>query len=160
MGGYLQSYGAGDEERIRLIKRIVLVVLAVIVLAIVAYFVMKDHAEKAKARRFLADVNAHRYEQAYHDWGCTAATPCPSYTYQQFLEDWGPKKSETPWKIASTDSCRDFFTVDVENHGSDIQAIMVERNRAHDMGFAPAPECQERQWRWGQFFHRIFGGRA
>jgi hypothetical protein len=160
MGGYLQTYGAGEEERSRLIKRIVLSCLAVVVLAVVAYFLLKDHAEKSKAKLFLADLNAHRYQQAYLDWGCTPAAPCRDYSYQQFLQDWGPKKAESPWKIAATDSCRDFYTVDVQTAGSDLQSIMVERNAQHIMGFAPAPECQERQWRWGQFFHRLFGGRA
>jgi hypothetical protein len=159
MGGYLQTYGAGDEARTRLIKRVILICLAVLVLAILAYFLLKDHSEKSKAKQFVTDLNAHRYEQAYQDWGCTAATPCRDYSYQQFLDDWGPKKSAAShWNIASTDSCRDFLTVDVQAPGSDLQSIMVERNSQHIMGFAPAPECQERKWRWAQFFHRIFGG--
>ncbi|MGC2659644.1 MAG: hypothetical protein WA324_16925 [Bryobacteraceae bacterium] len=158
MGSYLQSYGAGDEERIRLIKRIVIIFAAVVVLAIVAYFLLKDYTEKSKAKEFLALVNSHRYEQAYQIWGCTPATPCRDYSYQNFLDDWGPKKANSPWKIASTDSCRDFYTVDVEHVGSDLQSIMVARNSPHVMGFAPSPECNEREWRWGQFFHRLFGG--
>jgi hypothetical protein len=156
MGSYLQQYGEGDERRGRIIKRIVLAGVAAVVVAIAAYLVFHNLPEKQVARHFLADVNSGRYDQAYRDWGCTAGHPCKNYDYSRFMEDWG-KKFSTPWKVASVDGCRTFVTVNVQAQGSELESLAVER-ADHSLGFAPAPECQERKWRWKQFFEKIFGG--
>ncbi|MGA8025863.1 MAG: hypothetical protein WB992_01870 [Bryobacteraceae bacterium] len=157
MGSYLQQYGAGDEERSRLIKRIVLAVIGALVVAVAAYFFFHNFPEKQIARHFLADINSARYQDAYRDWGCTTQHPCPNYDYGRFLEDWGPpKKVSSPWGIASVDGCRSFVTINVEARGAELQSLAVQRDN-HSLGFAPAPECQERQWRWKSFFQRLLG---
>jgi hypothetical protein len=159
MGSYLQSYGAGDERRNRVIKRIIIAVVCTLVLSWIGYLLLKDYSEKRLVNRFLAEVNAHEYQRAYADWGCTAATPCPNYAYSRFLEDWGPeKKIGSPWKVASVDSCRTFVTVNVQASGAELQSLGVERG-AHTLMYAPSPECQEFKWHWKAFFQRIFGGR-
>jgi hypothetical protein len=120
--------------------------------------VFEDYSEKQTVKRFLAEINAHDFQKAYADWGCTAARPCPNYSYSRFLEDWGPeKKTESPWKIASVDSCRSFVTVNVQATGAELQSLGVERG-SHTLMYAPSPECQEYKWHWKAFFHRIFGG--
>lgn len=158
MGTYLQQYGEGDEQRSRIIKRIILAVIVAVVLAIAGYLFFHDFPEKQIARHFLADLNNRNYEQAYRDWGCTTDHPCKNYDKSRFMADWGPsKKAASPWRIASVDSCRTFVTVNVQADGSELQSLAVERDN-HELGFAPSPECQERKWRWKQFFQRIFGG--
>lgn len=158
MGSYLQEYGKGDEQRGRTIKRIVLAAIAAVVVAIAAYLFFHNFPEKQVARHFLADLNGGHLDQAYRDWGCTSEHPCKNYDYNRFLEDWGPsKKVSSPWKIASVDGCRSFVTINVQAPGSELQSLAVERDN-HSLGFAPSPECQERQWHWKQFFQRIFGG--
>jgi len=72
------------------------------------------------------------------------------------MRDWGAKVA-SPWKIASVDGCKTFVTVNVQANGAELQSLMVERG-THVMGFAPAPECQEREWHWKQFFQHVFGG--
>jgi hypothetical protein len=156
MGSYLQQYGEGDERRGRIIKRIVLTGVAVVVVAIAAYLFFHNFPEKQVARHFLADVNDGRYDQAYRDWGCATDHPCKNYDYSRFMEDWG-KKFPSPWKIASVDGCRTFVTVNVQAQGSELESLAIER-ADHSLGFAPSPECQERKWRWKQFFQKIFGG--
>jgi hypothetical protein len=47
--------------------------------------------------------------------------------------------------------------VNVQAQGAELESLAVQRSD-HSLGFAPSPECQEKQWRWGQFFHRIFHG--
>jgi len=158
MGSYLQTYGADEAKRNRVIKWIVLSALAVAILGIAAYFFFHNFPEKQVVKQFLGRINSQNYQAAYQDWGCTAQHPCPNYDYNRFMEDWGPsKKVASPWKIASVDGCRTFVTVNVQAEGSELQSLSVERNDL-SLGFAPAPECQERQWHWKQFFHRLFGG--
>jgi hypothetical protein len=158
VGSYLQQYGAGDELRSRVIKRIILSVVAAVVIGVTAYLFFHNFPEKQVAKHFLADVNNHRYAEAYRDWGCGKDHPCKNYDYNRFMEDWGPaRQSRSPWKIASVDGCRTFVTVNVQADGSELQSLAIEREN-HELSFAPSPECQERKWRWKEFFHRIFGG--
>lgn len=158
MGTYLQQYGTEDERRSRIIKRIILICIAIAIICFIAYLVLRNYPEKQKAKEFLTLVNEHKYRQAYAVWGCGTPDACPNYDFQRFMEDWGPSKDvKSPWKIASIDGCKTFVTVNVQARGSELQSLMVERG-SHIMGFAPAPECQEKQWRWKQFFHRLFGG--
>jgi hypothetical protein len=158
MGSYLQGYGVGEERRNRVIKRIIISLVAVLILGWIAYLVFEDYSEKQLVKRFLAEVNAHDYQSAYAEWGCTAAKPCQYYDYSRFLRDWGPQKSITsPWRIASVDGCRTFVTVNVQAAGSELESLGVQRG-AHTLTYAPSPECQERKWHWKQFFQRVFGG--
>src|SRR3954454_4655033 len=156
MGSYLQQYGAGDERRIRIIKRIVMAAAIIIILAVGAYLFFRNYPEKRVVKHFLSEVNGHQYEAAYRDWGCTPEHPCRDYDFNRFMRDWGAKVS-SPWNIASVDGCKTFVTVNVQASGAELQSLAVERGN-HTMSFAPAPECQEKQWHWKQFFHRIFGG--
>jgi hypothetical protein len=156
MGSYLQQYGEGDERRIRIIKTIVIACVIVAILAIAAYLFFRNYPEKRVVKQFLAEVNAHQYEAAYRDWGCTPSHPCRDYNYDRFMQDWGAKVF-SPWKIASVDGCKTFVTVNVQANGAELESLAVQRGN-HTLSFAPAPECQERKWRWKQFFHRIFGG--
>ncbi len=158
MGAYLQDYLAEEDRRRRAIKWIVLGVIAVGIVVWVFYLILHNYPEKKVADRFLGELNSRNYQAAYQDWGCTGAHPCPNYDYGRFMDDWGPqKKTSSPWKIASVDGCKTFVTINVQADGSELQSLAVQRNDK-SLSFAPAPECQEKQWHWKQFFHRIFHG--
>jgi hypothetical protein len=155
MGSYLQTYGVDDARRGRAIKAILLVAVALLVVVIAGYLFFHNFPERQKVKRFLAEINTHDYKAAYQEWGCTSQSPCPNYDFQRFMSDWGAQTTND-WKVASTDSCATFLTVNVQAPGSELQSLAVQRSDI-SLGFAPAPECQERKWRWKQFFHRIFG---
>jgi hypothetical protein len=156
MGSYLQQYGVDDARRARSIKIIVLIGFGLLILAIAAYFFFHNFFEKRVVIGFLEDVNAHKYQEAYRKWGCADTHPCPNYDFNRFMEDWGPAKhTRSPWEIASVDGCKSFVTVNVKAEGAELQSLSVER-RDRSLGYAPSPECQERQWRWKQFFARLF----
>jgi hypothetical protein len=158
VASYLQQYGAGEEQRNRVIKWIILGCVGAVIIAIAAYFMFHNYPERHVATRFLTDVNGKNYQAAYRDWGCSTNHPCPNYDYSRFMQDWGPSKNVTlPWKVQSTDSCKAFLTVNVQAQGSELQSLAVMRDD-HSLSFAPAPECQERQWRWKLFFERLFHG--
>jgi hypothetical protein len=156
MGTYLQQYGAGDERRIRTRRTIIWGIVIAIVVIIAGYFLFHNFREKQVAKRFLTDVNSHNYQAAY-DKICPSDHPCPNYDLNRFLKDWGPaSKASSDWKIASTDSCKSFLTINVDAAGAELQSLAVQRNDL-SLGYAPAPECQERKWRWQQFFQRLMG---
>jgi hypothetical protein len=157
MSSYLQSYGAGEERRDRIIKWTVIGFISVALLSWFSYLFFHDYFETRTVKQFLAEVNSGNYQAAYRDWGCTEATPCPNYDYKRFLEDWGPgKRAASPWKVDSVDGCRAFVTVNVTAKGAEEQSLGVERGTKTVM-YAPASECQERKWHWKEFFQRITG---
>ena len=157
MGSFLQHYGIEEYRRNRTIKWIILSCLGVALLVFIGYLVFHNYAEKQVVNRFISQLNSHDYDGAYSDWGCTPQHPCPNYDRGRFMADWGPsKKSSAPWKVASVDGCKTFVTVNVQAQGSELQSLSVQRSDK-SLGFAPSPECQERQWRWKQFFAHLFG---
>lgn len=158
MGTYLQQYGAGEESRNRVIKWIILSCIGAAIIIGAAYLFVHNYPEKRVAKHFLADVNGRDYQAAYSLWGCNAQHPCPNYDFNRFMQDWGPSKSVTyPWQVQSVDGCATFVTINVKAQGSELQSLAVARDN-HELSFAPSPECQERQWRWKQFFQRLFHG--
>jgi hypothetical protein len=155
MEGYLETYGVGEEHRNRVIKRIVLVFVALLVVALLAFLFFKNFPERQAAKSFLGKVNSHDYRAAYAEWGCTEKTPCPNYDFARFMRDWSPENVTGPWKVESSDSCNTFLTVNVQAPGSELESIAVQRSD-HSLGFAPAPECQERKLHWKAFFQHLF----
>jgi hypothetical protein len=157
MGSYLQTYGAGEERRNRIVKILILSFIGLLILLWALYLFFHNYYEKQTVLQFLGEVNKHDYASAYADWGCTTAAPCKNYDYNRFLQDWGPdKKISSPWKIVSVDGCKAFVTVNVQASGSELESLGVQRG-SKTLTFAPAAECQEPQWRWKQFFRRVFG---
>jgi hypothetical protein len=156
VGSYLQTYGVEEEHHARIVKRVVAACIILLVGVVAGYLLFRNFPERQKAKSFLAKINGRDFKTAYAEWGCTDSEPCPNYDFRRFLEDWNPKNASGPWKVESTDSCDTFLTVNVQSPGSELQSIAVQRSD-HSLGFAPAPECQERKWRWKAFFQRLLG---
>lgn len=91
MSGYLQGYGAGEERRSKLIKLTVWGTIAVLVLGTVAYFGFRNFSKRQKLDTFFELLKKQDYKTAYALWGCTDQTPCRDYSFDRFMEDWGPK---------------------------------------------------------------------
>lgn len=156
MASYLDSYGAEDEKRFRTIKTLVIAAVIVIVVSITAYLFFKNWREKQVVKHFLKQVNSGQYQAAYNSWGCTPSHPCPEYTYQKFLEDWGPKQHASDWKISGVDGCPTGVVITVRAPNTDPEPLWVQR-ADKSLSFSPWPECQGRRWRFRQFFHKVFG---
>ena len=156
MGAFLQNYGAGDEHRIRVIKRTVVAVVAACILAVAAYLYLKNFREEQLAKRFLSQLNSRQFDAAYQTWGCGDSHPCRDYDYQKFLEDWGPSK-DANWKVTGVDGCQAGAIVIVASGKSEKTPLWVERGGS-TLSFSPWDECQGKQWRFKQFFRRLFGG--
>lgn len=102
--GYLDEYGeqeARRAQRLRQTKRAIVGVSAVLVAAGVFYFWFKNYPEEKLVKGFLAAVERGDYPAAYGFWGCRAESPCPNYSYKDFLEDWGPNPPSQVGKVQS-----------------------------------------------------------
>jgi hypothetical protein len=140
MAGYLETYGAGDERREKIVKIIIFSLIAVIVIGGPLLFIFYDYHQEKQVKEFFHLLEAHNYPAAYALWGCTAAKPCSGYPISAFLEDWGPQKDVSHARIKRSRSCGSgvILTVDMDNHRE--ETLWVERNDG-TIAFSPFPGC-------------------
>lgn len=75
------------------------VAAAVVIAAIVFAVLLRFHAERDTVRRFMNAVADGNFQHAYQVW-----KPSPSYTYQDFIQDWGPNGYYGPVKSYRLDN--------------------------------------------------------
>ena len=68
----------------RKIGRYILLGLVILIVGGAAYILLRNYPEERAVSRFLATVQQGNFQEAYHLW-----QPSPSYSYQDFLHDWG-----------------------------------------------------------------------
>lgn len=68
------------------IGRYILLALVVFILGGASYFVLRNFPEERAVSHFLTALENGNYREAYHLW-----QPSPTYTYTDFLHDWGEK---------------------------------------------------------------------
>jgi hypothetical protein len=140
MGGYLETYGAGDERREKITKIIVFSLIALIVIGGPLLFIFYDFREESQVNRFFRYLEQHDYKAAYALWGCSDAKPCPGYPMKAFLEDWGPQKDIKNARITRSRSCGSGVILTVDIGSNDQEKLWVER-QDHTIAFSPFPGC-------------------
>ncbi|MCL4402705.1 MAG: hypothetical protein M1436_08600 [Acidobacteria bacterium] len=137
MPGYLDTYGAGEEQREKVLKRIALALVIALVAGAVLVFVFYNWREERQARRFFELLGERHYRAAYAMWGCTEQTPCRDYGMPDFMKDWG---TVTGGKVTRSRSCGSgvILTVDVPGRGE--ERLWVQRGDL-TIGFSPYPGC-------------------
>jgi hypothetical protein len=141
MPGYLDQYGAGEERRENIIKFSVLGVLFVVIFGSLGYYLFKNHAQEAKVRVFLDTLRQKDYTGAYRLWGCSVSTPCPSYSYDKFMEDWGPKGADPGvLRINDSENCNSGVILTVDTNASKQEKIWVEKEGG-GLAYSPFEMC-------------------
>ncbi|MCS6953528.1 MAG: hypothetical protein RMK57_02900 [Bryobacterales bacterium] len=148
MPGYLESYGAEEERRERILKRIALALLAALLLGGVAYVLFRNYREVKQAERFFELLRQQDYQAAYRMWGCTepSAPACRDYPFEAFLEDWGPKgrhSNVSGVEFKRVRGCRDGVIITVGFPKGEEELLWVQRGD-RVIGFAPWPVCNPR----------------
>ena len=162
MAGYLDQYGAGDEQREKRNKWILIGgAVAVCILFLWFFFfvwdkteilrvdaiarfaqVLRNHRQENQVKQFVALLQRHDYQQAYTLWGCTAAKPCQSYPFDAFMKDWGPSSTRnlSAFHIAKSRSCGNGVIVTADFGPNQEDALWVQRSDLV-LGFSPFPIC-------------------
>jgi hypothetical protein len=162
MASYLEDYGAGEERharRVRLIKGTALAATILLVIGGLIYVGLKNRTEKRQVSAFLEALRKRDYPSAYRMWGCTEATPCRDYSFNRFLQDWGPGSPRADAASAHAgegESCGTGVVFPVDFAGAEPVALWVERG-SRVIGFSPDPECRKRRWHFREFFRSLFG---
>jgi hypothetical protein len=145
MAGYLDQYGAGEERRTRIIVRSIVAVLIVAAAVTLGWYVLLNHRQEGVVKNFVAAVKRGDTQGAYGIWGCTSSRPCPDYTYEKFLKDWGPgADGPDPSVLALTDSeaCNTSVMLTVKVNAKRTEQLWMDRT-SDMISFAPLPICPQ-----------------
>ena len=82
--GLFDSTSEHPHSRIR--RYLITTLVFILLIAGFVWWLLRYHHEKVTARNFLNAVVAGKMEEAYRIW-----KPSATYTYKDFLEDWGPE---------------------------------------------------------------------
>lgn len=145
MPGYLDQYGAGEEERNRLIIRLIVGTVTVVAVTALGWYLLKNHHQESIVKTFLGDVRRGDYQAAYRDWGCMTDKSCSSYTFDKFSEDWGAKAKDgapDPGILGITDSesCNNGVLLTVAVNATRQERLWVDKS-GDSITFAPYPIC-------------------
>ena len=140
MAGYLDTYGAGEERREKIVKTIVFSLIAVIVIGGPLMFIFHNYRQENQVRRFFRLLDDHNYPAAYALWGCTDQKPCTGYPMSSFMEDWGPQKSTGNARITKSRSCGSGVILTVDMDKGRQERLWVQRDDL-TIGFSPFPGC-------------------
>jgi hypothetical protein len=83
-----------DEHPASKLRRyLITTVVFILLVAFGIWWMLRYHQEKLTVRHFLDAVVAGKMDDAYKMW-----KPAPSYTYKDFVDDWGPNGYYGPVK--------------------------------------------------------------
>ena len=108
MAGYLDQYGAGEERREKIIKNLVISLVALVVLGGIAFFVFHNYRQEHQVKRFFELLQAHDYQGAYALWVRTRERPARAIRFTAFMQDWGPQSGHrdvSNFRISKSRSC-------------------------------------------------------
>jgi len=141
MPGYLDQYGAGEEERNRIVFRSIVAVVVVVVVAGLGWYLLKNHHQESVVKTFLDDVRRGDYQAAYRDWGCTATKACSDYTFDKFNEDWGKAAKDSPpdpaiLGLTDSETCNSGVLLTVSVSSTREERLWVDKSN-DAISFAP-----------------------
>lgn len=143
MPGYLDHYGEGYEARAKRKKIAAVIALIAVVTGGTLYLTLRNFRQKAKVTQFIELLQKQDYSGAYHMWGCTDSKPCPDYSFNKFMEDWGPKSSNAQiasFKITRSRACGTGVIVTTDLGQNREERFWVEGSEM-TIGFSPWPVC-------------------
>jgi hypothetical protein len=163
MAGYLDEYGAGDEQREKRNKLILILGAAALVLLFLWFFffvwdktevlrvqsvarlaqVLRNHQQESRVKTFFDLLRRQDYKAAYALWSCTDEHPCKDYPFAEFMKDWGPASPHAgaAYTIPKSRSCGSGVIVTVDSGHGEQDALWVQRGDL-TIGFSPFPSCQ------------------
>jgi hypothetical protein len=142
MAGYLDQYGAGEEQRIRIIKFLVIAAVTLVVVGGVILFMFHNYRQERQVKHFFDLLQAHNYEAAYALWVRTDGDR-RGYPFNSFMQDWGPQSGHADpsnLRITRSRSCGSGVILTVDFGKNQQEKLWVQRDDL-TIGFSPLPGC-------------------
>jgi len=158
MAGYLDQYGAGEEQRNTIIFRTIAILVIAAIIVSLGWYLFKNHHQEAVVKRFLNDVRHGDLQAAYRDWGCHSGKDCTGYPYDKFASDWGPGSNGpnlATLRLADSESCNNGVLLTVDVNPNREEALWVDKN-SDSISFAPYPVCPHKS-PFSIMIHRTVG---
>lgn len=158
MASYMEGYGAGEEQRWRIIKRVLFIGLPSVLVLVAAFFYFRTWSQERTVNAFLSTLEEKKYEEAYRMW-CTSDKPCRYYPLDRFKEDWGPSglyANLASLKLESVDYCDSGVVFEASYPNAQPFGLWVERSSGL-ISFAPWQRCPGKHIQFGPFLKRLFG---
>lgn len=136
---FLAEYGQADRRYEKIIAIAGYTLLAAIVLGSVYWLFFRNWREEHRVDQFLTLLEQSKYEQAYELWGCSTEQPCPNYSYEKFMEDWGPNSplgAVKSYEVGRSYSQESGVIILVQVNGHRIPNLWVEKDD-RVIGFSP-----------------------
>lgn len=92
-----------------------LLIILIVVAVVIAYFALHNLPEKHAVEHFLTELKDGNYKEAYTLW-----QPASDYSYQDFLQDWGPQ--------GDYGKIREFRIDSVKSKGNEIVIVTITIN--------------------------------
>jgi hypothetical protein len=154
MPGYLDQYGAGEEQRDRVVIRSIIAVVAIVIVSALGWYLLKNHHQEGVVKNFVDAIRRGDYQTAYHDWGCTEQKPCPGYSFDSFMGDWG-SPSNSAAAISDSESCNTGVLLTVSVNSTKVEKLWVDKGN-DAISFAPYPICPHKS-PFAIMIHRTIG---
>jgi len=143
MPGYLDQYGAGEEQRNRKVARLIIGGASLVIAGLLSFYLFQNFHQDSQVKAFVAAIRAGDFAAAYRAWGCTEQKPCRTYSLKAMMEDWGPGKNgpdPAVFGVIDTESCNSGVLYHVNVNASRTETLWVDK-REDGVGFAPYPIC-------------------
>ena len=150
MSDYLEQYGAGEDERNRKVLRFAIATLLLAVTGSLSWYLFENHHQESVLKAMVAGLRAGDYQAAYRAWGCSKPTDCSAYSFDSFMEDWGPESGKGPdqfgppdkaiLRITDSEACNNGVMLTLNVSRKRVEKLWIERDLDR-IGFAPWPKC-------------------
>ena len=142
MAGYLDQYGAGDERRLKIIKTLVISLVALLIIGGTAFFIFHNYRQEQQVKHFFALLEQKDYQAAYSLWVRTESDR-RGYAFDTFLKDWGPESDHrdvSDFHISKSRSCGNGVILTVDFGKNQKEKFWVAREDL-TIGYSPLPGC-------------------
>ena len=106
--------GTEEHPPSKIRRYIITTVAFIILVALGCWYLLRFHTETKTVRQFMQTVASGNFELAYQMW-----KPAPSFSFKDFMEDWGPDSFYGPVKSFRIESAEEI------KHGAESPSGVV-----------------------------------
>ncbi len=151
MPGYLDQYGAGEEQRNRIIIRSIVSIVAIVIVAALGWYLLKNHHQEGVVKSFVDGCPKGRLSGRLSRLGLHGSrSRAPAYSFDSFMSDWGAAaKNNTPPDpgvigITDSESCNTGVLLTVAVNNARTEKLWVDKSERCGSASRPTRSARTR----------------